>query len=198
MDRGAWQATVPGVTRVGHDLVTKQPPPPTSYSLSVPWCLIPSPQATAASSLVMGRAEDAGDPGDEGCEGETPKHSLAHVPLRPRSSETRGGLLPSTWPGTSWRWKKQVTPSAEWHFLMLLWVGRRDKNFSWWCVYHWSSPRPFIIFSLAPVTLWSWLLHIQKCQLVILIFSLYYWRLHTLVQGTNRLWHLDYGSNVIL
>ena len=28
MDRGAWQATVHGVTRVGHDLVTKPPPPP--------------------------------------------------------------------------------------------------------------------------------------------------------------------------
>ena len=29
MDRGAWQATVHGVTkRVGHDLATKQPPPP--------------------------------------------------------------------------------------------------------------------------------------------------------------------------
>ena len=26
MDRGAWQATVPGVIRVGHDLVTKPPP----------------------------------------------------------------------------------------------------------------------------------------------------------------------------
>ena len=26
MDRGAWQATVHGVTRVGHDLVTKLPP----------------------------------------------------------------------------------------------------------------------------------------------------------------------------
>ena len=26
-DRGAWQATVHGVTRVGHDLVTKPPPP---------------------------------------------------------------------------------------------------------------------------------------------------------------------------
>ena len=25
MDRGAWQATVHGVTRVGHDLVTKPP-----------------------------------------------------------------------------------------------------------------------------------------------------------------------------
>ena len=27
MDRGAWQATVHGVARVGHDLVTKSPPP---------------------------------------------------------------------------------------------------------------------------------------------------------------------------
>ena len=26
-DRGAWWATVHGVTRVGHDLVTKPPPP---------------------------------------------------------------------------------------------------------------------------------------------------------------------------
>ena len=30
MDRGAWQATVRGVTRVGHDLATKPPPPPPS------------------------------------------------------------------------------------------------------------------------------------------------------------------------
>ena len=28
MDRGAWQATVHGVTRVGQDLATKPPPPP--------------------------------------------------------------------------------------------------------------------------------------------------------------------------
>ena len=27
MDRGAWQATVRGVVRFGHDLVTKPPPP---------------------------------------------------------------------------------------------------------------------------------------------------------------------------
>ena len=26
MDRGAWQATVRGVSRVGHNLVTKPPP----------------------------------------------------------------------------------------------------------------------------------------------------------------------------
>ena len=31
MGRGAWQATVHGVTRVGHDLVTKLPPPPKSH-----------------------------------------------------------------------------------------------------------------------------------------------------------------------
>ena len=28
MDRGAWQATVHGVTRVKHNLATKPPPPP--------------------------------------------------------------------------------------------------------------------------------------------------------------------------
>ena len=28
MDRGAWQATVHGVTRVRHNLATKPPPPP--------------------------------------------------------------------------------------------------------------------------------------------------------------------------
>ena len=28
MDRGAWQAIVHGVARVGHDLATKPPPPP--------------------------------------------------------------------------------------------------------------------------------------------------------------------------
>ena len=32
MDRGAWQATAHGVTRVGHNLVTKPPPsPPSKY-----------------------------------------------------------------------------------------------------------------------------------------------------------------------
>ena len=32
MDRGAWQATVHGVTRVRHDLATKPPSPPYPYS----------------------------------------------------------------------------------------------------------------------------------------------------------------------
>ena len=31
MDRGAWQATVQGVAGVGHDLVTKSPPPLSSH-----------------------------------------------------------------------------------------------------------------------------------------------------------------------
>ena len=36
MDRGACQATVHGVTRVRHDLVTKPPPPPYNPSLAGP------------------------------------------------------------------------------------------------------------------------------------------------------------------
>ena len=34
MDRGAWQATVHGVTGVGHDLVTKPPPPPKNVKIT--------------------------------------------------------------------------------------------------------------------------------------------------------------------
>ena len=34
MDRGAWQATVHGVTRVGHDQATKAPPSPYSIVLT--------------------------------------------------------------------------------------------------------------------------------------------------------------------
>ena len=33
MDGGAWRATVPGVARVGHDLVTKPPPSPLGDTL---------------------------------------------------------------------------------------------------------------------------------------------------------------------
>ena len=36
MDRGAWQATVHGVTRLGHDLVIKPPPPPPTRCVSSP------------------------------------------------------------------------------------------------------------------------------------------------------------------
>ena len=35
MDRGAWWATVHGVTRVGHDLATKPPGPPFTFLCSV-------------------------------------------------------------------------------------------------------------------------------------------------------------------
>ena len=35
VDRGAWQATVHGITRVGHDLVTKPPPPWSCYDCCV-------------------------------------------------------------------------------------------------------------------------------------------------------------------
>ena len=47
MDRGAWQATVHGVPRVGHDLVTKPSPPKwkpvrifSPKSISLPGCLL--------------------------------------------------------------------------------------------------------------------------------------------------------------
>ena len=33
MDRGAWWATIHGVTRVGHNLATKPPPPPGSLKI---------------------------------------------------------------------------------------------------------------------------------------------------------------------
>ena len=33
MDRGAWRATVHGVTRVGHVTMTKPPPPPHSVNV---------------------------------------------------------------------------------------------------------------------------------------------------------------------
>ena len=35
-DRGVWQATVHGATRVGHDLATKQPPPPDKLKTRYP------------------------------------------------------------------------------------------------------------------------------------------------------------------
>ena len=39
MDRGGWQATVHGVARVRHDLVTKPPPPPPYAVIGLPWWL---------------------------------------------------------------------------------------------------------------------------------------------------------------
>ena len=37
MDRGAWQATVHGVTRVGHDLATKPLPTNSTHSNILAW-----------------------------------------------------------------------------------------------------------------------------------------------------------------
>ena len=36
MDREAWRAAVYGVTRVGHDLATKPPPPPSCFQKQDP------------------------------------------------------------------------------------------------------------------------------------------------------------------
>ena len=49
MDRGAWRATVHGVTRVGHDLAT-EPPPCLLLSL---WGFIPLPSLSAAAGAVV-------------------------------------------------------------------------------------------------------------------------------------------------
>ena len=38
-DRGAWQATVHGVTRVGHNLETKPPPPGSRAQAQYLWCM---------------------------------------------------------------------------------------------------------------------------------------------------------------
>ena len=38
MDRGAWQAAVHGIARVGHDLATKSPPPPLLPRLDSFYC----------------------------------------------------------------------------------------------------------------------------------------------------------------
>ena len=50
MDRGAWQATVRGITRVWHDLATKPPPPPcTTWTPDFAWA--PSPPNSPHTSL---------------------------------------------------------------------------------------------------------------------------------------------------
>ena len=38
MDRGAWQATVHGVARIGHDLATKPPPLTSIHAMSSKSC----------------------------------------------------------------------------------------------------------------------------------------------------------------
>ena len=40
MGTGAWLATVRGVTRVGHDLVTKPPPPPRCLETILQKCVL--------------------------------------------------------------------------------------------------------------------------------------------------------------
>ena len=60
MDRGAWRATVHGVPRVGHVLVTKAPPPPPP-----PLCpLFSGHTSHAAPQPPNGGAVEAG-PGEE-------------------------------------------------------------------------------------------------------------------------------------
>ena len=65
MDRGAWQATVHGVSRVGHDLVTKSPP-----TCKQTYRLLQTPVASfekkkrinfAGSSAVKNPPANAGD-----------------------------------------------------------------------------------------------------------------------------------------
>ena len=58
MDRGAWQATVHGITRVGHDLATKPPPPHCDPEDSVyypcRWCVAnPSPWALVPQGKIF-------------------------------------------------------------------------------------------------------------------------------------------------
>ena len=45
MDRGAWRATVHGVTRVRHDLATEPPPPPLD-------CLTDAPSVSGKPNSV--------------------------------------------------------------------------------------------------------------------------------------------------
>ena len=52
MDRGAWQATAPGVARVGHDLSNKPPPPPKLIT-SDPKLCFRLPCVTAKSSKLQ-------------------------------------------------------------------------------------------------------------------------------------------------
>ena len=63
MDRGAWRATVHGVTRVGHDLVTKPPP---ILLLGLPCgSAVKIPPATAGdtgdSGLIPGLGRSSGE-----------------------------------------------------------------------------------------------------------------------------------------
>ena len=62
MDRGAWQATVRGVARVGHDLMTKPPQP--QYKLdSAPGILLPLP-SLVGSYISKGTPDQLAEPSD--------------------------------------------------------------------------------------------------------------------------------------
>ena len=64
MDKGAWRATVHGVARVGHDLVTKPPPPLLSYLQTI------SPLLLAPDRVGM----EGGGTGLSSCH-----HSQVHI-----------------------------------------------------------------------------------------------------------------------
>ena len=51
MDRGAWQATVHGIARVGHDLATKPPAPAPPHQTDI----IPKEQVTESNQLNLGQ-----------------------------------------------------------------------------------------------------------------------------------------------
>ena len=83
-DRGAWQASVHGVARVGHDLATK-PPPPEDKSPHQPLC-----SKAAASARLCSKVSSQCPPC---CPGLVPS-SVRQLPLHPLSPG--GQWLPST------------------------------------------------------------------------------------------------------
>ena len=58
MVRGAWQATIHGVARVGHDLATKPPPPNTEQTDFHPTAAVSLKQETRLSNKGL---EQSGD-----------------------------------------------------------------------------------------------------------------------------------------
>ena len=74
MDTGAWQATVHGVARVGHNLATKPPPPDVKKRASQVVLVIKNPLANAGDTnpiLGLGRSpgEGNGNPLQSSCLG---------------------------------------------------------------------------------------------------------------------------------
>ena len=58
MNRGAWQSTVDGVARVGHDLATKPPPPP--WVLGPGWGLMQKVGASSTQNCRNGWGREEG------------------------------------------------------------------------------------------------------------------------------------------